>query len=162
MAVLPEVSQVGGNTPHRDHHMRQITLIHFEYSGSVRLLRSPVVPGGVGGLAGSSADAVGVVTRATDSSFDMAGVVIRVADMFSDTEGATVKAAGPSVDRGLMGSGWVATSTSAPGNLYIRPTKTSWSLKVVYLFMCCLNSCTHITKWWGSLGTGRLAFSAQY
>ena len=137
------------------------TLTYFRYSGSVWLLALPVVSKGVGGSAGSSTNTAVVVTRVANSSSDVAGVVIRVADMFSIPEGAMVKTAGSSTSRGLVGLGWVSL-TSTPGNPYVRPSKTSQPLKVVYLFMHCLNSCMLIAKWQGSVGTGGLAFSAQY
>ena len=89
-----------------------------------------------------------------NSSSNVAGVVIRAADTFSDPEGAMVKTAQSSTSEGSVALGWVVSSTSTPGNPYIRSSKTSWSLKVVYLFICHLNSCMHIAKWWGSLGTG--------
>ena len=162
MAVPPEVSLITGNTPSEAAAWDECTLTHFGHSSSVGFLASPVVFEGVGGSAGSSANAVGVVTRVANSSYNMAGVVLRVADTSSDVEGVTVKTAGLSTGSGSMGLGWVASSTSAPDNPCARPSKTSQSLKVMYLHICCLNLCMHIAKWWGSLGTGGLAFSAHY
>ena len=50
----------------------------------------------------------------------------------------------------------------ASGMAFPKPLKTSCSLKVVYFLMCHLNSLTLIAKGQGSLGTSRLASSAQY
>ena len=135
------------------------TFTHLGYSNSVELLMSPAVFQGVGGSAGSSADAADMMTQVTDSSSDVAGVAIRAADMFSSTDVTTAKTVGLSATGGLMGLGWVVYSTSASGNLCTRPSKTSWSLKVVYLLICHLNSCMLIAKQWGSPHTSGLAFT---
>ena len=118
----------------QQHHLRspglqeilltQVATIQDEFAlspilgipASVGVLALPVVFKGVGGLASSSADVVGVVIGVTDSSFATAGVVIRVAEMFSGTDGTMAKTVGLSTAGGSMGLGWVASSTSTLGN----------------------------------------------
>ena len=136
------------------------TFTHLGYSDSMGPLASPVVfwrGGSIGWLICQCSSDMGnwLLLRC-------GGVAIRVADMFSSTDSAMAKTVGLSTAWGSMGLGWVVSSTSTSGNPCTRPSKTSWSLKVVYLIICHLNSCVLIAKQWGSPGTGGLAFSAQY
>ena len=122
-AAPPEVSQVAGNTPHRGCHMRQM---YFDPFRVFWFCQTPYIAscfqkgGRIGRLICRCS---GGGDRVNDSSFDIAGVVIREADTFSGTEGVTVKTAGPSTAGGSIGLGWVASSTSTPGNPCIRPSK---------------------------------------
>ena len=87
------------------------------------LFALPVVFKGVGGLAGSSANAAEMLTWVTDSSSDVVGVAIRVPDIFSGTDHAMAKTAEISAIGGSMELGWADSSISASGNLCTRPSK---------------------------------------
>ena len=108
-AAPPEVSQIARDTPYRGCHMGQM---HFNPSWVFWFCLTPHVAScweGVGGLAGSSADAAEMVTQVTNSSWDVAGVAIGVADMFYSTDCAMAKTAGLSATGGSMGLGWVVS-----------------------------------------------------
>ena len=101
----------------------ECTFTHLRYSNSVGLLTLLVVFKGVGGLAGSSANAVEMVTWATNSSSDVAGVAIGVADMFSSTDGAMAKTAGLSAAGGSVGLGRVISQPLLQVTCVLGPQK---------------------------------------